>query len=177
MSVQHALRATAEELVRSRISGHRKGMPDAPTYLHSFRVAESLERHGYDSETCLAGLLHDVVEDGGVQLEELEAMGFSARIVELVRLCSHDMGISHKDSRWLLMVAGLVRATDAEAWAIKLVDVLDNLGDAHAMSPDRAAWMRQVKAPLLLRLSEPIIGTSALWRVLREAVGTAYSFA
>lgn len=175
-SSTETLRERAEQLVRSRILGNRKGMPAAPTYTHSFRVAEKLQQYGSSEDVRLAGLLHDVVEDGGVSFAELDAMEFPGRVIDLVRLCSHDATITHKDSRWMFMVANLVRADDADAWAIKLADVLDNLGDAHAMTPDRELWMRQVKAPLLVCLSEQRCGTSGIWNELRLTIGAAYPF-
>lgn len=160
--------STAERLVRTKIAGHRKGLPDVPTHVHSFRVAEKLRGHGYPEEVCLAGLLHDIVEDGGVTFPELTAMGFHERVVSLVRLCSHDAAIAHKDARWVLMIASLIRANDPDAWAIKLADVLDNLGDAHAMRLERSTFMREVKAPLLLSLSSGALSGNGLWNELAK---------
>lgn len=76
----------AEELVRTRIPGMRKGTTDKPAYTHSFHVRDLLEEHGYGPEVCLAGLLHDIVEDGGVSLAELRAVGFSERVMRLAGL-------------------------------------------------------------------------------------------
>lgn len=141
----------ARALVQERIQGHRKGS-DRPAFMHSVAVSEALRSKGYGDEVCLAGLLHDIVEDGGVSLDELSAMGFSERVVRLVSLCTHDASIANRDARWVKMMARLVDAADPEAWAIKLADIEDNLRDCDSMSPDRARFLREVKWPLLRRL-------------------------
>lgn len=138
----------ARTLVRERIPGNRKGS-NRPAYTHSFHVSAALRKQGYSDEVCLAGLLHDIVEDGGVSLNDLSEMGFPDRVVELVSLCTHDASIRNRDARWVKMVARLVDANDPDAWAIKLADVEDNIADSASMRPDRAQFLREVKGPLL----------------------------
>jgi (p)ppGpp synthase/HD superfamily hydrolase len=36
---------------------------NSPAYIHSLRVYELLKNHGFDEDTQLAGLLHDIIED------------------------------------------------------------------------------------------------------------------
>jgi|GEM_PF-881379 len=146
----------AEDLVRERIKGTRKGLPDEQNYLHSFRVRDIVSTsHHWDDpdyDLFIAALLHDVVEDGGVSFEELEKMGFTKRTIELVRLCSHDTSIEDKTKRWIRMVARLVEANDSDAWRIKLADLTDNLTQSKGLSLENRKFMVEVKAPLLLRL-------------------------
>lgn len=142
----------AATLVRTRIPGMRKGTTDKPAYMHSFHVRDLLEEHGYGPEVCCAGLLHDIVEDGGVSLEELRAAGFSERVVRLVDLCSHDASIEGNDARWVVMIARLVQAGDADAWAIKVADLVDNLRGSGTMKAERREWMINVKRPLMVRV-------------------------
>lgn len=150
------LRALAEELVQTRIPGMRKGTTDKPAYTHSFHVRDLLEEHGYSPEVCLAGLLHDIVEDGGVSLEELRAAGFSECVVRLVDLCSHDASIEGTDARWVVMIARLVQAGDSDAWAIKVADLVDNLMDSGTMEVGRREWMRNVKRSLMGRVARGV---------------------
>lgn len=107
--------------------------------------------HGYGPEVCLAGLLHDIVEDGGVSLDELRAAGFSERVVELVDLCSHDASIEGNDARWVVMMARLVQAGDSDAWAIKVADLVDNLRDSGTMEV-----MRNVKRPVMIKVARGV---------------------
>jgi (p)ppGpp synthase/HD superfamily hydrolase len=156
-------------LVKERITGHRKGLPDVPAYKHSLRVGELLRKQdGYDSNSALAGLLHDIVEDGGVSLEELKTRGFNDEIVHLVDLCSHDSNIKDSNIRWVNMVAGLANERNTQAWNIKLADIYDNLQDSHMLNPERRRFMVETKAPLLLALTKDKLSNTELWQNLQE---------
>ncbi len=102
------------------------------------------------------GLLHDIVEDGGVPLEEFRAAGFSERVVRLVDLCSHDAAIEGTDARWVVMIARLVQAGDSDAWAIKVADLADNLRDSGTMEVGRREWVRDVKRSLMGRVAKGV---------------------
>jgi (p)ppGpp synthase/HD superfamily hydrolase len=162
------LNALALKLIAERIPGTRKGSSEA-AWIHSSRVAERLKRHGYQTDVVLAGILHDIVEDGNTTLSELLELGFSRRTVELVDLSSHDSTIDDKDRRWALMVARLERANDREAWAVKVCDLIDNLHGSISLSLERRAAFFEVKAPTYLRLSRDSLGMNALWLELLEA--------
>lgn len=146
----------AQEFVKERIKGHRKGIPSEPAYLHSIRVHKILRNNGCAFSVHLAGLLHDIVEDGGMTFDELRQEGFNEEVVELVRLCSHDASITNKDLRWFIMLIRLTKANNAGAWRIKLVDIIDNL-NSHGLSPERARYMREVKAPVLIEATKDIL--------------------
>jgi (p)ppGpp synthase/HD superfamily hydrolase len=102
------------------------------------------------------GLLHDIVEDGGVLPEELCAAKFIERVVRLVDLCSHDASIEGTDARWVVMIARLVQAGDSDAWAIKVADLVDNLRDSGTMEVGRREWMWNVKRPLMGRVAKGV---------------------
>lgn len=102
------------------------------------------------------GILYDIVEDGGVPLEELCAAGFSERVVELVDLCSHDASIEGNDARWVVMMARLVQAGDSDAWAIKVADLVDNLRDSGTLEVGRREWMVNVKRVLMMRVARGV---------------------
>lgn len=160
----------AEHLVRTAITGSRKGLPDIPNYKHSLDVAEILCSFGFSDEVVLAGLLHDVYEDGNVSFEELSHLGFSPRVVELVRLCSFDKSLPAGDVRWAAMIGNLAKVNDRDAWAIKIADLVDNIGDSYALSPERAVYMHEVKGPKILNLSEKLLADSPLWQELEKEI-------
>ncbi len=145
-------------LVQEKIKGTRKGLPGEHNYMHSIRVYEKVkELHHWDDpdfELFLAALLHDIVEDGDVSFEELVALGFTGRTIDLIHLCTHDRSIENKTERWTLMVAKLIEARDEEAWCIKLCDLADNLTQSQWLSEENRKFMIEVKAPMLLRLTE-----------------------
>ena len=59
-----------------------------PYFIHPIEVALILARLGMDEETIIGGLLHDVVEDTSVTLEEL-AVHFPSEVVDAVALLTH----------------------------------------------------------------------------------------
>lgn len=148
----------AVPLVKEKIRGERKGLPGELNYLHSMRVNEIVSSlHHWDDpdvEMFLAALLHDIVEDGGVTFEELVEMGFTKKTIELIYLCTHNKEIENKTERWTLMIARLIEAKNEEAWCIKLIDLSDNLTQCKGLTEENRKFMIEVKAPLMLRLTE-----------------------
>jgi (p)ppGpp synthase/HD superfamily hydrolase len=162
------LQDLALKLITERIPGTRKGSLEA-AWIHSKRVSERLMRHGYGLNVVLAGLLHDIVEDGNTSLGELSNLGFSSRTVQLVDLASHDDAIVEKDTRWAQMVVRLERAQDSEAWAVKVCDLIDNLHGSISLKTERRAAFFEMKAPTYLSLSRVPLHMNALWLELLEA--------
>ena len=163
----------AYQLVSTRILGTRKGS-DEPAYEHSVRVSEALKKYEYPERVVIAGLLHDIVEDGGVSLQELVEFGFSEQVVHLVDLCSHDEAGENKDARWVKMIARLIDANDKDAWVIKLADVMDNAQHCGTLRPDRAAFIREVKVPLMLSVTKDVLGDEGIWNELNNLSKTTY---
>ncbi len=161
------LRLRAENLVRTVITGSRKGS-DEFAYLHSFRVAALMEGVDAAEEVVLAALLHDVIEDGEVTYQELKEMGCSARVIELVEICSHDPELPSSDGRWVCLMSGLIKANDLEAWMIKTADLLDNLRGSEGLSLERRVFMRTVKAPLFAHIVPDEITRLPLWTSFLE---------
>ena len=162
-------RKQAETLVAERIPGTRKGS-DEPAYKHSIRVGQTVEKFGYSEPVIIAAILHDVIEDGGVTYEELEKLGCTEDIIELVTLCTHDDMIEGGDGRWVDMMAGLVHAYNPDAWAIKLADAWDNMKGAETMRPERRRLLRQAKAPMLAAISYDLMKGTAIWKAFREEI-------
>jgi (p)ppGpp synthase/HD superfamily hydrolase len=100
-----------------------------PYYLHPLRVAMRLahctpaERH--------AALLHDVVEDTALTLEDLRAMGYGEDVLNLVDILTRRMpeGESHR-----LYLERIVASRNPQALRVKLADLLDNMSPARANS-------------------------------------------
>ena len=61
-----------------------------PYIFHPIHLAEQME----DEQTTCVALLHDVVEDTDVTLEELEAK-FPKEITEAVQLMTHEKGVDY----------------------------------------------------------------------------------
>lgn len=86
-----------------------------PYVFHPFHLAEQMETE----ETIIVALLHDVVEDTNVTLEDLEGEGFKSEIIEAIALMTHDDKTDYMD---------YVRAikNNPIAKAVKLADLKHN---------------------------------------------------
>ncbi len=86
----------------------------APYIAHPLHVAEQMDD---ETSTCVA-LLHDVVEDSDVTLDDL-ARYFPPEVIEGVRLMTHEPGVDYLD---------YVRAIKGNAVAkkVKLADLAHN---------------------------------------------------
>lgn len=139
------------DLVKSKIWWTRKGTDDRPNYEHSLRVCESLKKHGFDENTQMAWLLHDIIEDGWMSLEELRELGYSDNILRLVDLSTHDSLVEDKFERWQKMLARLMQEDNKQAWAVKLADISDNLTECHLMpEPEKKEKFLNKKCPVFV---------------------------
>lgn len=115
-----------------------------PYVFHPYHLAEQMP----DEATTCAALLHDVVEDTDITLDEL-ARSFPAEIIDAVRLLTHKEGIPYLD---------YVRAIAANpiARTVKRADLLHNLdgtrfaGCADVPEPDVARRREKYTAALAI---------------------------
>lgn len=95
-----------------------------PYVFHPFHVAEQMA----DEITTCVALLHDVVEDTDVTLEELKKE-FPPEVVEAVALLTHDSDISYPD-----YVRAICRNPVAKA--VKRADLAHNCDDTRLIGND-----------------------------------------
>ncbi|MBR3555697.1 MAG: bifunctional (p)ppGpp synthetase/guanosine-3',5'-bis(diphosphate) 3'-pyrophosphohydrolase [Oscillospiraceae bacterium] len=93
----------------------QKDKSGMPYVFHPYHLAEQME----DEDTTVTALLHDVLEDTPLTLEDLRAMGFNERVLEALALMTHDDSIPYMD-----YVAKL--RTNEIARAVKLADLRHN---------------------------------------------------
>lgn len=86
-----------------------------PYVFHPFHLAEQMT----DEETTTAALLHDVVEDTDYTFEDLERMGFSAKVLEALKLLTHAPEVPYME-----YVANI--KPNRIARAVKLADLKHN---------------------------------------------------
>ena len=110
-----------------------------PYIMHPLHVAERMTG---EAETA-AALLHDVVEDTSVTLDDLRMAGFDERILHAVELLTHREGVPYE--QYLLGIK-----SDPIALAVKLADIEHNsdetrwLGAAEPIPPERMEhWRRK----------------------------------
>ena len=107
---------------------NRKGC-DIPYITHPFHVSVILLRHGFPTDVAIAALLHDVVEDQGYPLSQIEDQ-FGPRVAEIVAALSERKTDAQGVKRpWEIRKReGLehMRNASLDATAVKVADVLHN---------------------------------------------------
>jgi len=109
-----------------------------PYYLHPLRVAMRLvhctaaERH--------AALLHDVVEDTLVTLDNLREMGYGEDVLNLVNLLTRRKPLGESHNEYIERIIG---SANVQALRVKLADVYDNMSPARTRAlPQHERGMR-----------------------------------
>lgn len=86
-----------------------------PYVYHPYRIAEQMND---EYSTCVA-LLHDVIEDTDITLEDLKDEGFPQEVIEAIALMTHDDDTPYFD--YIRRIK-----TNPIATAVKLADLQDN---------------------------------------------------
>lgn len=114
--------ATARRAHRGHTRGHGR-----PYLEHPVQVAELLRDQGYDEDVCIAALLHDVIEDSGLTVENVTET-FGAQVAALVAALTEDPAIEDWEER-KSMLRDAIAAYGPDAAAICVADKLANLHD------------------------------------------------
>ena len=125
----------------------RTGSGGRPYIEHPVAVAERLAETGYPDEVLTAALLHDVVEDSELSVDDIRQR-FGGRVAELVEVLTEDASIEPYEPRKQAH-RDRVGAADAEALAIFAADKLTNvsmLRSAYEAAGERAG--DDLKVPL-----------------------------
>ena len=127
-----------------------------PYFSHAARVALSLaaEFGVADDGVIAAALLHDTIEDCGVDHDELREQ-FGDEIADWVSCLSKDARLPEAERERVYLAA--VVAGPWQVHAVKLADALDNLRDSRKQSPESRAKTRS-KAVAALEALAPVAG-------------------
>ena len=130
-----------------------------PYITHPVAVCEKLAKMQMDKDTIMAAILHDVVEDTPVKIEEIEAE-FGKKVAELVEGVTKITQLSGKSKAetqaqsMRKMILAMV--ADVRVIVIKLADRMHNMETLGAMPPKKQAKKAQetldIYAPLANRL-------------------------
>lgn len=109
---------------------------DGTDYIsHPMRVAARAMAAGESLLVLAICMLHDVVEDTSVTLEQLRELGFSSYVIDGVDSVTKRPGESYKD--FILRAAN-----NAFGRIVKVYDIQDNLEDQSALDADEAAFLK-----------------------------------
>jgi (p)ppGpp synthase/HD superfamily hydrolase len=97
-----------------------------PYIHHPMHVAEQMD----DEDSTIVALLHDVVEDSDITIEELEAEGFRPHVIEAIDLLSRKKGQSYNDYIWKIKPNSLARK-------VKIADLEHNLDLTRLACPSK----------------------------------------
>lgn len=127
-------------------------------FYHPLRVAHLAARHWMGFSSIIASILHDVVEDTPVTIEEIEK-NFGAEVALLVRGLTkvEDAALSRealKEETYRNQI--LVAIEDIRVLCLKLWDRIDNLRTISALNPQKQALIaeetRKIYIPLARHL-------------------------
>ena len=103
-----------------------------PYVFHPFHLAEQMT----DEISTVCALLHDVVEDTEITLEDLSRMGFPAEVTDVLRLLTHDPAIPYFDYVRALSVNPIARK-------VKLADLAHNSDLSRMDASEIDDWARK----------------------------------
>lgn len=142
-------------------SSHRdqKRLSGSPYISHPVAVACILVELGMDSESVAAGLLHDVVEDTPISLDQIkkdfgdEIAGLTDGVTKLGRIPYSSREIQQAENLRKMLIA---MSEDIRVIIVKLADRLHNMRTIEFMPPqkqrDKALENMEVYAPIAHRL-------------------------
>ncbi|MGN0460827.1 MAG: RelA/SpoT family protein [Ruminococcus sp.] len=139
--------------------GDQRRVSGVPYILHPTSVACILVEIGMDTDCVVAALLHDVVEDTEVELDEIKKQ-FGETIAELVDGVTKlsKISYSNREERQAenLRKMLIAMSNDIRVIIVKLADRLHNLRTIDVMKPqkqrDKALEVMEVYAPIAHRL-------------------------
>jgi (p)ppGpp synthase/HD superfamily hydrolase len=100
-----------------------------PYVIHPIHVSIILLRHGLSTEAAIAGLLHDIVEDQGYELADIDEQ-FGPRVAKMVDVLSEQKRDAYGKKRaWKVRkreALEKIQQASREAVAVKAADALHN---------------------------------------------------
>lgn len=153
---------TVHETILLMMEAHRgqRDKSGAPYWQHPFRVMIRLSP--LDSEVLAhTALLHDVVEDTGYGIEDLEDLGYSREVLDAVSIVSRDRDGRDRSRTHQEWIEWIRDSGNMAAILVKYADLLDN----HA--PGRIATLPAVHRGIASRQTHAI-------ETLRPAIARNY---
>jgi GTP pyrophosphokinase len=144
-----------------------------PYISHPIAVAETCAHWKLDTESLMAALLHDVMEDSGVTKQSL-AERFGAQVAELVdglsKLDKIEFATREHAQAESFRKMLLAMARDVRVILIKLADRLHNMRTLEAVDPEK----RRRVATETLEIYAPIASRLGLHKLFRELLDLAF---
>ncbi len=168
-------------LFAARIHDGQTRKDGKPYIGHPFSVAMELARNGADENLIAAGLLHDVIEDGGVTREETRE-NFGEEVLRLVLFDTENKELSWEERKKATLRA--LGDCDRECAMLVCADKLSNIRDIReGLEKDGESFWAEFKCGRARQESlyrEYVEKLSALadlsmYRELKETVETVFN--
>jgi (p)ppGpp synthase/HD superfamily hydrolase len=104
--------------------GNQKIANPKPIVIHSLRVGFDLLKRGYSKDIVVSAILHDVSEDAGVSINEIEKK-FGKKVAKIVAAVSYDRRWSNQKEKYLDSYRR-TKKTGRKAIIVSVADHLDN---------------------------------------------------
>jgi (p)ppGpp synthase/HD superfamily hydrolase len=161
----------AYELLVSKHAGQRQKVNGHPYVEHPILVASDVSQAGFDPEMVAAALLHDIVEDSDVRVEDVRER-FGDRVAGLVEAMTDSVEIEPYERRKSLHRERVV-AAGPEAAAIFAADKLNNVRALRgAYGEDGESVAERFQQPLDAKLS---VWLADVEMVSRHAAAVPYA--
>jgi len=144
-----ALTAYAYATAAHAAVGQRRKYTDEPYIVHPARVAVTVSKCGGTDDMISAAYLHDVVEDTGVSIEDIQDM-FGPDVALIVDGLT-DVSVPEDGNRAVRKAMDRAHSAEAtyEAQFVKCADIIDNAGDIGDNDPSFNVVYRKEMAMLL----------------------------
>lgn len=155
----HALTAYAYATAAHAAVGQRRKYTDDPYIVHPIRVANIVDKFGGTDEMIAAAYLHDVVEDTGVSIVDIQDM-FGTDVALIVDGLT-DVSKPEDGNRAVRKAMDRAHSADAtyEAQFVKCADIIDNAHDIGANDPSFNVVYRK-EMLLLIQVLYKVKGTA-----------------
>lgn len=128
-----------EKAINIAVQAHsgQKDKAGMPYVLHPLRLMLRQD----SPEAMIVAVLHDVVEDTDLSIEQLADAGFSGAVLEAIYLLTHDKSIPYMD--YIRAIANNVLARQ-----VKITDLIDNMDLSRIPNPQKKDYVRLEKYKL-----------------------------
>lgn len=156
-----------EKAIKFLVSSiEESGNNSKPVITHCFRVAFYLDYLGYSKDIVVAALLHDLLEDTGIEYPDIKER-FGDRIASLVGVLTFDKTIEDKTEGYRSNFDNIAKS-GKEALIIRSADILDNAGYYHLVEDvEEHKWLLD-KLDYFLNVAEKGIGGEKVYKELVE---------
>lgn len=142
------------------------GKNPKPVIFHSLRTAFYLLSLGYEKDIVIPAVLHDLIEDSDVTLEDIDS-AFGKGVATIVSSLTFNPEIKDKEGRNREMFAR-TKEQGKKALIIKCADIYDG-GPYIKLVENKEEELKLVeKMKYFLDLAKPVIGHKVVWKDLEK---------